>query len=225
LQVLASFTASKYLDNGSGPEGWAVPGSEQFQNNYNLSAEKSLDGNDIPKSLVLSYVYELPVGRKKRFGSSWKRPVDAALGGWQVTGITTFKDGFPLAISNVVNNSGSLGGGQRPNLLGNPHLSHPSISEWFNTAAFAQPAPYTFGNVSRTMPNLRAPGYRNWDLGIEKWFPIHESVKLQFRAEMFNAFNQVDYYGPNTSFGDPSFGIIAAAYPARDVQFALKTYW
>jgi hypothetical protein len=227
LQMLASFTASKYLDDGSGDESWAVGvGAESFQNNYNLSAEKSLDGDDIPRSLVLSYVYELPAGKGKHFGSQWGRPVNAALGGWQVTGVTTFKSGFPLHFNNVVNNTGSDGGGQRPNLVGDPHVSNPTISEWFNTAAFAQPAAYTFGNVARTMPNLRAPGLNNWDLGIQKYFPIQEKVRLQFRAEMFDAFNHVNFYAPNQSYGvGPLFGQITSAYAARQVQFALKLIW
>jgi hypothetical protein len=225
LQFLASFTASKYLDNSSGLEGWATPGAESFQNNYNLAAEKSLDGDDIPKSLVLSYVYELPVGKGKHYGAGWNGFEKAALGGWQVTGITTFKDGFPLEIGDSTNTTGSLGGGLRPNLIGNPHVSNPTINKWFNTAAFAQPASYTFGNVPRTMPNLRAPGLNNWDLGIQKWWNLGEVLRIQFRAEMFDAFNHPNFYAPNTTFGTPTFGDVTVAYPARDIQFALKLYW
>ena len=108
-----------------------------------------------------------------------------------------------------------------------PHVSNPTIDRWFNTGAFAQPAPFTFGNVPRTMPNLRAPGLNNWDLGIQKYWAIRqERMRLQFRGEMFNAFNHVNFYAPNTLFPIPGlFGPITSAFPGRDVQFALKFYW
>ena len=78
------------------------------------------------------------------------------------------------------------------------------------------------------MPNLRAPGFKDWDLGIEKWWHWQEKLRVQFRAEFYNAFNNVDFYAPNQSY-NPSptsgFGTITSAYRARDIQFALKLYW
>jgi hypothetical protein len=225
LQLLASFTISKYLDNSSGPEGWTAWNGQQPRDNNNLAAEKSLDANDIPKSLVLSYIYELPFGRGKHYGANWRTPVNAALGGWQLSGVTTYKDGFPLTVPAVSNNTGSFGGSQRPNLVGDPQVSSPTIDRWFNTDAFAQPAPFTFGNVPRTLPYLRAPGFNNWDLGIQKWWNWQERLRIQFRAEMFNAFNHANFYAPNTTFGIAGFGQITSAFPGRDIQFALKVYW
>ena len=161
---------------------------------------------------------------------------DAVLGGWQVTGVTTFKDGFPLGMT-ASDNTHSFGGNQRPNLIGNPHVSHPAIDQWFNStnggpcstavsgAAFCQPDPFTFGNVPRFMPNLRAPGLNNWDLAIQKYWHWSEKLRVQFRAEMYNAWNHTNFYQPNTSFGDPNFGTITGANPARDVQLGLKIYW
>jgi hypothetical protein len=225
LQIGVSYTVSKYIDNSAGPGEWANVGSAAVRNNYNLSAEKSLDGDDIPQSLVVNYIYQLPIGRGKRFGSNMNGVGNAILGGWQISGITTYKSGFPLSIVPATNNSNSFGGGQRPNLIGNPHVSNPSINEWFNVNAFAQPAPFTFGNVPRYMPNLRAPGYKDWDLAIEKWWQVRERVQVQFRGEMYNAFNQVNFYAPNQTFGSPGFGTISAALDPRDVQFGLKVYW
>lgn len=225
MQIGVSYTVSKYIDNSAGPGEWANAGSAEDRNNYDLSAEKSLDGDDIPQSLVINYVYQLPVGRGKRFGSKMNGVGNAILGGWQVSGITTYKSGFPLSIRPATNNSNSFGGGQRPNLIGNPHISNPTISEWFNVNAFAQPAPFTFGDVPRYMPNLRAPGYKDWDLAIEKWWQLGEKVRMQFRGEMYNAFNQVNFYAPNQTFGSPGFGTISAALDPRDVQFGMKIYW
>ncbi len=226
LSILASYTWSKFIDDTEGSNSWAETGSSFFRDNYNLALDKSIDGNDIPRSLVVSYIYELPIGKGKAVGGNMGAVSDAILGGWQVTGITTFKDGFPLSIGTTDNNAcGSFGCGQRPNVTANPNISNPTIYEWFNTQAFAQPAAYTFGNAPRYMSYLRSPGLANWDLGIQKWWNFGEVAKLQLRAEMFNAFNRVNLYAPNQTFGSPGFGTITGAYPARDVQMALKLYW
>lgn len=232
LQVLASFTASKYLDQSSGPESWATRGGTTILNNYNLAAEKSLDANDIPRSLVLSYIYEIPVGRGKKFGSDMPSALNAILGGWQFSGISTFKSGFPIAIEDIINNSNSFGGGQRPNLVGDPKSgSCPNGAPvgtrncWFNTSAFSQPAPFTFGNTPRTMPNLRAQGINNSDLAIQKWWVMKDRVRVQFRTEFFNAFNHVYLFAPDMFFGSPTFGTVQSAGQQRSIQFGVKGYW
>jgi len=225
MQFLLSYTNSKYLDDSSGSEGWTSGSSANYENIYNMRNEYSLDIDDIPQSFVASYIYQLPIGKDKRFGSNLSGPVNAIVGGWQVSGITTAKSGFPLGITAASDNVNNFGGAQRPNLIGNPHLSNPTIQEWFNTAAFAQPAPFTFGNVPRTMPTLRAPGLYDWDIAAEKYWDFGERAHLQFRAEFFNAFNRANFYAPNTSFGSPAFGTITGANPARDIQFALKLFW
>jgi hypothetical protein len=226
MQFVASYTVSKYITNSEGPGEWATNGGwgAQVRSYYDLAAEKSLSASDTPQSLVLNYIYELPVGRGKRFGSNLNRAADAVLGGWQVSGISTFKSGIPLGIATGTNNTNSFGGGQRPNLVADPHVSHPTIDRWFNTDAFDQPPPFTFGDVPRYMPNLRAPGYNNWDLAIQKWWARKERLRVQFRAEMFNAFNHPNFYAPNQTMGG-GFGMIFGTYPARDVQFGLKVYW
>jgi hypothetical protein len=225
LQLLASFTISKFIDNTSGSEAWTSLPGPQYRDNNNIAAEKSLDSDDIPKSLVVSYVYELPFGHGKHYGSQLSTAANAVLGGWQVSGVSTFKDGFPLAIYGLNNNTGSFGGNQRPNIVSDPHTAHPSIDRWFNTDAFALPAPFTFGNTPRTMPNLRSPGMANWDIAIQKWWTWHEKIRTQFRTELFNAFNHTRFTGPNTAFGNPQFGTITGAFAPRDVQLALKVYW
>jgi hypothetical protein len=147
------------------------------------------------------------------------------LGGWQISAVGTFKDGFPLSISTLTNNTGSLGGGQRPNLKGDPHLANPTVQKYFNTDAFEQPPGFTFGNVGRYMPNLRAPGIRNFDTTIAKWWNFSERWRLQFRAAFFNAFNHPNFYAPNPTFGDPAFGTITQTLPPRQIQLAIKLYF
>jgi hypothetical protein len=235
VNVVVSYTFSKFIDNVSGPAttNYAYIGNSAAANNYNLAAEKSVDGNDIPQSLVVSYIYDLPVGRGKLVGGGFNRLTDAVLGGWEVSGISTFKEGFPISIhgSNIT----SYGGTPRPNVVGDVHVAKPGIKEWFNTSAFAYAAYGTFGNSPRYLSNLRAPGYQNWDFSLMKnWHLAHE-MRLQFRAEMYNAINHPQFYAPNESYAgcDPnasstcnsSFGQISFSFPGRDVQFAGKLYW
>ncbi len=223
LNFLASYTYSRFIDNTEGTTGWL--GQAAIRNNYNLAAEKSLDAADTPNSLVVSYIYELPVGKGKKVGANLNPVANAIVGGWQVTGITSLKDGFPISITTGDNNTNSFGGNQRPDLVGNPTASDQTIQHWFNTAAFAQPAPFTFGNAPRYAGNVRAPGLANWDIGLQKWFNFREILKLQFRAEMFNAFNRVNFYAPDGNLTDSTFGVISSTLPPRDIQFGLKLYW
>ncbi len=225
IQFLLSYTWSKYLTNSEGPEGWTNGQAQSVQNWYNTSLEKSVMSDDIPRSLVASYVYELPVGKGRKFAPP-NKIVDGVIGGWQVAGISNFKDGFPLAVTNATNNSNSFGGGQRPNIIANPTLSHPSIYQWFNTADFAQPAPFTFGNASRTLNYLRAQGTLNTDLTLQKYWGLwSEASKLQLRAEFYNLFNRTQFFAPGTTFGNSTFGVVPGALPARSIQFGMKLYW
>jgi hypothetical protein len=238
FSVLASYTFSKFIDDVEGNNGWANSGPTSIRNYYNLAAEKSVDGADIPHSLVVSYIYELPIGKGKSIGSHVSTPVDAIVGGWQVSGISTFKQGFPLSIAPANNTLGQFGGNRRPDITGDVHVPHPTIDRWFNVAAFNDPSDeFSFGNSARYISTLRAPGYQNWDLSLQKYWRFGEIARLQFRAEMYNAFNRANFYAPNQFLGnrtpDPlnpgqfvgSFGTIGNAFPARDTQFGFKFLW
>ena len=136
LTAMISYTYSKFLDNVEGNQTWAYNGNSGPANNYNLAAEKSVDGGDIPHALVASYIYQLPIGRGKALGSGVNRGVNAVIGGWELSGIATFKSGIPISISG--SDVSTFGGNPRPDVVANVHASHPNINEWFNTAvAFA----------------------------------------------------------------------------------------
>jgi hypothetical protein len=236
LTALVSYTFSKFLDNVEGNQSWAYAGNPTPANNYNLAAEKSVDGGDIPHSLVANYVYDLPVGRGKQFGGGMNRMTDAVVGGWELSQIITFKQGIPLSISG--SDIASYGGNPRPDIIADPHISHPTIHEWFNTGAFAY-APYgTFGTAPRFFSSLRGPNYQNWDTAISKNWHFTESMRLQFRAELYNTFNHAQFYAPSgggaaftgcdpnaVSSCQSSLGQITNSFPARTVQFAGKFYW
>jgi hypothetical protein len=228
LDLNVSYTYSKFMDDVQGAAGWAFPGSgSSVRDSYNLAAEHSVDVTDTPQSLVVNYNYQLPFGTGKSLGSGWSRPVNAVLGGWQWSGILTAKSGLPLSINPASNNTAGYGFNQRPDLVPgvNPVPHNQSITGWINPAAFTQPAAFTFGDAPRFLSNLRAPQFVNYDMGIGKWWSLGEVRKLQFKFEMFNAFNHPNFFEPDTNLGDKSFGAITSAYPARSVQFGGKFYW
>ncbi|HWH58189.1 MAG TPA: TonB-dependent receptor [Terriglobales bacterium] len=238
LTLLASYTFSKFIDDVGGPENWASASanfSENIRNVYNLAAEKSVDATDTPHSFVLSYVYELPVGKGRKYGSGMNGIANTVIGGWQTSGTLTLKEGFPLTITQ--SNTNPFGVGQHVNVVGDYHLSHPTAGEWFNPSAFAVAPQFTLGNAPRYFSDLRAPAYKNWDVSIQKYFPVNERFRFQFRMDMFNALNHTNYYSPNTFYGPPpsvppqppftggSFTTITNAWTARQMQAALKFYW
>ena len=200
-------------------------GSGAYRSWYCLRCEHSPSAYDVPQRLTMSAVGELPVGKGKRWGSNLPAVANYILGGWQANGILTFGSGQPLIFYNATNNSYSYGGGQHPNEVGNPVLPSGvrSYHEWFNTAAFAQPANFTSGDVARTFTAVRQDWTRNLDASLFKNFNIKEKATLQFRAEAFNFTNSPIMGGPGTTFGSSSFGIISGqANPSRAVQLALK---
>jgi hypothetical protein len=170
-------------------------------------------------------MYELPFGKGKRFLGGAQGLLGAVAGGWTVTSISTVQTGRPLALNTATNNTNSLGGGSRPNNAGNASLdsSERTLDRWFDTAAFSQPDPFTFGNTSRTLPNVREPGTTNFDFSAQKNFTITERLKTQFRGEFFNVFNTPQFGRPGTVFGNPQFGVISSqANSPRQIQLGLK---
>ena len=227
LTVLATYTYAKFLDDTVGGSAFELIYPGVVRNTFDLAAEKSVDSGDIPHAAVFSYIYSLPFGRGKKFGSSFSKPVDAFLGGWQISGISSFKMGIPIAINGNLNAGSVFGGGQHANVIGNPNqIAQRGVTSWFNTSAFAAAAPGTFGNAPRYFSNLRAPGYDDTDLSVSKWFDTKDVIRTQFRVEAFNVFNHSNLGPPtNVTLGTSNFGTIVAADIARQIQLALKIYW
>jgi hypothetical protein len=163
----------------------------------------------------------LPFGYGKHWGT--KGFAGKVLGNWQVSGITTVETGQPVVITGP-NNTQLPGISAYALRLRNPNLpsGQQTIDRWFDTTAFASAPLYSLGTDSRTEPNLRNPGLLNVDLGLSRSQPITESVRLQFRAEMFNATNKVNFSAPSASVTASNFGQITAAGGGRTVQLALR---
>jgi hypothetical protein len=240
LALTALYTWAKSMDDKSAAAavGGTGTGWQGFMNNHDPQLDYGPSDFNVDHRFVASYVYELPIGRGKRVLGNMNKVEDALLGGWELTGVTTFQTGFPYSIS-ATDTSGLLSTFfQRADLVPgcNPNSGFTqSINEWFNTACFVNPAPGVYGTTKRNF--LRAPGINNWDMGFAKAFKLGERVAFQLRADTFNTFNHTQYQdppggligfgsggltNPGTSLGSANFGKITAAAPGRIVQFSGK---
>ena len=185
---------------------------------------------DVRHRAVGSLIWEMPFGRGQRFG--WHLPewVDLAVGGWTVTAITTFATGQPIMLT-APNQTGSALITSLPNRVcdGRSHQLSGNIRNngfvWFDATCFVIPDVGYFGNSGATVIN--GPGLNNWDIGVLKTFAlVRESVKLQLRGEMFNAWNHAQFAQPNGNAGaGANFGRISATGPPRLVQIAATLLW
>ena len=140
------------------------------------------------------------------------------LGGWQISDVTTIQGGFPVDTSL---GTGTPGLATRPNRIAGQSVSGPkTVAEWFNTSAFAAPAPGFFGNA--TPGSITGPGTISFDMAFYKDFKIGERQKFQFRSEFFNIFNHTNFANVATSFGTPNFGQVTSARDPRIIEFALR---
>lgn len=230
ISLLTAYTWGKLIDNASTTVGFLGQAGAQ-QNAYDREADRSISSQDIAHRFVSAFVYDLPLGRGRRFGTDWNGPVNWVLGGWQFNGIATFQSGTPLLITQGSNNTNLFSPTQRPtwngknsNIPGSASSKNDKIQEWFETSNFTVTPAFRFGNTPRVMSNLRADGVKNFDLSLFKNNYFHEGKwNAQFRLEAFNAFNRVQFGVPNTQVGNGSFGIVSGtANGPRQIQLALK---
>jgi hypothetical protein len=231
--LLASYTFSKLLADVSSLTGWldsGVGAGPGIQNPSNLTAEKSLSGFDSRSRLTVSYAIDLPFGPGHRFLNGGNGVEKKLVGGWSASGIATFQDGFPLALTATGTANGP-GYGRRPNVVPGcdkttSGSSTSRLNDWFNVSCFTVPAAYTLGNESATDPVLRGQGINNFDFSLAKRTPITERFNLEFRAEAYNLFNRVQFGLPNTSIttaANPTTGYITTQInQPRLIQLALR---
>ena len=227
LTFLISFTGGKAMDNSAAAVNYLGATSGTRADQYNRRLEWSISPQDLSRSLVASFVYDLPFGKGRKFVNAAPRVANLLITGWQVNGILTFQTGTPIVLSGALNQTNLFTGSQRPDNNGHSAaLSHATIAEWFNTSVFSQPQPFTIGNTSRTLPDVRNPGVASADLSLFKnnYFGKESRYNLQFRIEAFNALNHTQFGGPNTSLqAGSAFGTITSTgIPARVVQLAAK---
>ena len=214
LSFTGAYAWSKLLIDNVGPDIWTtlVPFTPE-------GYLRGRSGNDRTHIMTLNGIYELPFGRGRKYMSGANAVANAILGGWQVSAIYYFTSGFPLTFGVPGATLGN-GWGTRPHIVGDLEVSDPGPSAWFNSAAFVAPDRYTFG--SSGMGILDGPGTHSFDTALAKNFPITEGRYIQFRWEMFNMPNHVNYGNPVTTTGLSTTGQIFSAGSARNMQFGLK---
>ena len=233
LYFLNSFTWGRAIgDSEQALEYYAGYVEANPQNIHNLGAEAGPSSFDVQFNNVTSAVYQIPVGKGRKYGSSMNPIIDAFVGGWELNAINTAHTGTPLNVYYTPSTANAVSGlsndyrGQpflRPNVSGSSVSQSKSqlINNYFAGYTFvAPPANAPFGNLGRNA--FRAPGLEQLDMAVDKSFSIRERAKLQFRSEFFNLPNHTNFGIPNTNFGASAFGTIRSTYPARQIQFALK---
>ena len=218
LMFQASYTLAKLIDDVNE----RFLGGANFVNPYNLRQSRSISAFDVPQRFVANYIYALPFGHGKRLLSHGI--ASYILGNWENTGIITAQEGTPISISASCNFPGVSGLGCTAVRAGNINLAsgQQSMNQWFNTAAFTNPGPYSFGNDSRTEPNLRNPGTFGWDTSLSRWQPIKERMRLQFRADMYDWLNHPNLGSPSASITSSTFGRITSKSGNRTITMALR---
>jgi hypothetical protein len=223
LALLFAWTHSKLIDNVGDFGGFLGAGG--FTNNNCFSCDRSLSFYDVPDVVRLSYRYELPFGvGKPRLN---RGALARIAGGWATAMFFTWDNGNPIQVTNP-NDSNSFGGSQRPDATGLPaRLDDRKLEDgalWFNPDAFRRAPQFTFGNASRNVPDVRVPGNKNFDILIEKRMSFTERYSLDFRTELYNAFNNVVFAGPQTSITSADFGRIRLQQVniPRQIQFGLR---
>ena len=227
LTLMGSYSWSKSLDTAS---------NELAGNTFNpldLNGFYGPSEMDLPSILKVSFVYQLPVGRGKHF-SLQSRAADWALGGWQLSSVVSYHDGYPFTVTYSDSSINNMGLGQLPNRVCSGKKSNPTIAQWFDPSCFVSPIPsnligvvdYGFiGNAPRGA--LRGPHLQDWDAALMKSFTTFREQYFQFRIEAYNAFNNVNYGQPNSVVGPgiTNSGIISSAAAARSMSIGFKYYF
>jgi hypothetical protein len=221
FNVLSTYTWAKFLDNAG--SGGSSLGDEvnPYSDYYNRKNDYGPTENDVRHRFTFSSVYEMPFGTGRALVT--RHPLRHVVGGWSVGTVANVQSGAPFTVTTQTNTTNAFSSGAlRADVLRDPNLSNDqrSLGRWFDTAAFAQPANYRFGNQGINI--LRADGKVNFDFSILRNFAVSESKRLQVRAEMFNAFNHPNFGVPGHTFAGPGMGIISSADPGRRIQLGMR---
>ena len=213
----SSYTLSQSRDDASSP-GATESEFNVPQDVFNIfPGENARSSFDHRHQFVGSGTYEFPFAQGV---GGW---AEAVFGNWRVNGIVTLQSGAPFTV-NLTEDIANIGTGpaQRPNLVGDPNLSggQRTPDQWFNTDAFSEPELFALGSSPRNP--VFAPGFANVDMSLQKVWFVRGGDRVEFRWEVFNVFNRVNFDIPNRFFGSPNFGRIFSAQNAREMQFGLR---
>jgi hypothetical protein len=150
--------------------------------------------------------------------------VSYVLGHWQVSGLVQMQVGYPYNVSQA-NTLGLFNGAQYVTALSNPSLPRDqrTVAKWFNPAAFAITPQDQLGNAPRA--SLFGPGQNNWDIAVQRVFPIKEKLQFKLRVDMFNSFNHPQFSNLNTTITSPAFGSVTSDLGPRAMDVAGRLIW
>ncbi len=217
LDFRAEYTFGKALYDG-----WELGGATNNQIATNRALDKGPTSFNVQHRAVFSAIWELPVGRNRLFGAGMGKAADAVIGGWNVTTIATFSTGLPIFIT-VPNRTGSPFVGHRPNRVCSGDLSSVDLRRdrlFIDKQCFENTERGFFGNSPRAP--ISGPGLNLFDIGIQKQVALGEQRFVQFRVEMFNAFNHAQFLNPNGNVANRNFGLVGGTRRPRLVQLGLK---
>lgn len=218
LSLLANYTWSKTLTN-------AQEGTIGTLNQTTcLKCDIGMALSNVPQSLIVSAVWDLPIGRNQLIGTHMNRYLNAVVGGWNLDFITTFQKGNPITVhapNFTVWSPDNVRADRTCN--GRSELKNKNLRTnglyWLQTSCFAQPPLDHFGNSGFGI--LTGPGIDNWDMGVHKAFTIYGPVRFDFRSEFFNAWNHADFANPNSLVTSPNFGKVSSTqHASREIQLA-----
>ena len=225
LSILGNYTWGKAISNSNASNNGTLS-----QNRSCLRCDKGMAPMNVPQSLVVSAVWDLPVGHGRRFGANMNRVLNGAVGGWSVNAIATMQQGNPFTVTapnHVAWPADQIRADRYCN--GRKQLQSKNLRTngryWFNTSCFVDPATdpnnsgpqWYFGNSGFDI--LTGPGTDNWDMGIHKTFPIHETMNFALRGEFFNAWNHASFANPNSGIGSSNFGTVTSTrHDPREIQ-------
>ncbi len=220
LSVIGHYTHGKSIDVGGTN---FIANDLVYRDPRNTALERGLSSFDVRHNMVLSYIWDLPIGAGRRIdlNNGW---LNATIGGWQFNGITTARTGVPFTPRLSFNPANT--GHPRPDRIadGNLPRDERSASLWYDPSAFAAPIPFTFGNAGRSI--LVGPGVFNTDFGLFKRFVAgapERRREIQIRLEAFNVFNQPHYANPAATIDLPDAGrITAITGTMREMQVGVK---
>lgn len=220
VSFLTAYTWSKSIDTASSGQ---FSENLSLQDPYDPNSSRSVSGFDVPHVFSTAVVYQIPFGRGRPWLSSGVP--SRIFGNWQFNGIVTLRSGevFTPQLNLDIANIGAVANGNRvrPDVVGEWRLDNPRPEAWFNRTAFAAPRQFSFGTAGRNI--LRSDALQNYDLSFFREDRIRENIKLQFRAEFFNAFNHPTFGLPESVVTNPLFGQVRnTASTARQIQLGLK---
>jgi trimeric autotransporter adhesin len=210
---------------GSGATASAGTGTSNVaQDPLELSAERGLSSFNQTHKFTADYLWELPFGHDKPWLTG-NTPLRAIFGDWQWSGDWTIASGLPFTpriLGNAAEINGGTNGTLRPDLIPGQSISlpHPSIGEWFNTAAFIEPPAGQYGDARRN--SIIGPGSKVFDMALTKVIPLQESRMLEFRAQATNVFNIPNYSSIDTSVTSPTFGRVTAVGAMRQLTMTAR---